>query len=56
MQLARNVIAAASDVATGMTSGGNEMRLIVGPLDTNEGSVALTASIRNVLSTIPISR
>ena len=55
-QLTRNVIAAAIEVESGMTSGGNEIRRIVGPLDTSDGSVALTASTRKVLSTIPISR
>ncbi len=55
-QLARNVIAATRVVETGTTSGGKAMRLIVGPFDTIEGSVAVTASIWNVLRTIPISR
>ena len=55
-QLARNVIAVASEDASGITSGGNAMRRIVGPLETIDGSVAVTASAMNVYRTMPISR
>ena len=38
------------------TTGGKAMRLIVGPFETIDGRVALTASIWKVLRTIPIRR
>jgi hypothetical protein len=52
-RLIANDINAVTVVATGITIGGNEIRRRIVPRETIEGSVAVTASARNVQRTMP---